>query len=134
MEDFANTFVTEEVILDETALQSVDEDDFDPFQIGVAFTDKVKKKSTETSPSSKGKSVSITTDYDYTATSDHKSIISASGSTIKSSASSSALPPRLMVKFKAHEEVSSMSHLSDDNVVGSSNVQIEGTVLVSYVI
>lgn len=106
MEDFQSTFSTESLVVDDDA------DDFDPFQIGTAAsTDDIKKK---TQPSG-----NKTSD-------DAKSV---GGSTVKSSASS-ALPPRLLVKFQVHEEVSSLTSLSDDSK-GSSDVHIEGTLLVS---
>ena len=97
MEDFSNAFVTEEVV-------NAGEEDFDPFNIGVA-----------SATNANGKSVGVD---------DSKSVVSA-----KSSAST--LPPRVMVKFKIEEEVSSTTHLSDESE-GSSDVQIEGTVIVSF--
>jgi hypothetical protein len=151
---FSSNFVTEEVILDESALNmSTDEDDFDPFNIGVAaastkekdntnkekiFTTKEKKKMTTSTraliTSNKGQSANKKTDSssggtDTTSVADNNSMM-LSGRDNKSIVSSSALPPRLVVKFKIHEEVSSLAHLSDDNE-GISNVTIEGTVLVS---
>ena len=80
MEDFSNTFGSKEAM-------NANEDDFDPFNIGVASPPKAP---------------------DLTA-----------------------LPPKFMVNFKIEEEVSSVAHLSDE-YEGSSDVQIEGTVLVSF--
>ena len=160
IEGFSSNFVTEEVILDESALNmnSTDEDDFDPFNIGVAastkkkddntnkkkqiFTTREKKKMTTSTrtliASNKGQSVNKKTDSssggtDTTSVADNNWMTQLSGSDKKSiSVSLSALPPRLVVKFKIHEEVSSLAHLSDDNE-GISNVTIEGTVLVSLI-
>ena len=159
IEGFSSNFVTEEVILDESALNmnSTDEDDFDPFNIGVAastkkkddntnkkeqiFTREKKKMTTSTRTllaSNKGQSVNKKTDSssggtDTTSVADNNWMTQLSGSDKKSiSVSLSALPPRLVVKFKIHEEVSSLAHLSDDNE-GISNVTIEGTVLVSLI-
>ena len=160
IEGFSSNFVTEEVILDESALNmnSTDEDDFDPFNIGVAastkkkddntnkkeqiFTREKKKMTTSTRTliaSNKGQSVNKKTDSssggtDTTSVADNNWMTQLSGSDKKSiSVSLSALPPRLVVKFKIHEEVSSLAHLSDDNE-GISNVTIEGTVLVSLIL
>ena len=159
IEGFSSNFVTEEVILDESALNmnSTDEDDFDPFNIGVAastkkkddntnkkeqiFTREKKKMTTSArtlTASNKGQSVNKKTDSssggtDTTSVADNNWMTQLSGSDKKSiSVSLSALPPRLVVKFKIHEEVSSLAHLSDDNE-GISNVTIEGTVLVSLI-
>jgi len=160
IEGFSSNFVTEEVILDESALNmnSTDEDDFDPFNIGVAastkkkddntnkkkqiFTTREKKKMTTSTrtliASNKGQSVNKKTDSssggtDTTSVADNNWMTQLSGSDKKSiSVSLSALPPRLVVKFKIHEEVSSLAHLSDDNE-GISNVTIEGTVLAQVV-
>ena len=160
IEGFSSNFVTEEVILDESALNmnSTDEDDFDPFNIGVAastkkkddntnkkeqiFTREKKKMTTSTRTllaSNKGQSVNKKTDSssggtDTTSVADNNWMTQLSGSDKKSiSVSLPALPPRLVVKFKIHEEVSSLAHLSDDNE-GISNVTIEGTVLVSLIL
>ena len=113
MEGFSDTFATEEMILDETVRQSTEGfEDFDPFQIGVAS--KLNKKSTDANA---GMFIPI----DAATGDDNKSIKSTS----------SALPPRIMVKLQLEEEVSSIAHLSDRNQ-GSSEVQIMGTVMVSY--
>lgn len=109
MKGFSNTFVTEEVMND-------DDEDFDPFNIGNATSNSPKLATNN------GKIVSTGS----AAVDGSKSILSA-----KSSASS-ALPPRIMIKFKIQEEVSSIAHLSDENE-GSSDVQIEGTVLAQVV-
>ena len=110
MKSFKNSFMTEDVILDDA------NDDFDPFHIGVSCTDNTPNR----------KSAAAT--FDSTAMTDKKSIRSGSGSTVKSSGSS-ALPPRLMIKFKLHEEVTSLANLYNERE-GESEVQIEGTLLV----
>jgi hypothetical protein len=104
MEDFTNSFATKEVINAE--------EDFDPFNIGVASA-----TNANTSKSLK------------TAT-NNKNIFSTDFAAVDNRSASSALPPRIMVTFKTQEEVSSNAYLSDENE-GSSDVQIEGTVLVS---
>mmetsp|Transcript_17075 Transcript_17075/g.39005 ORF Transcript_17075/g.39005 Transcript_17075/m.39005 type:complete len:338 (+) Transcript_17075:97-1110(+) len=114
MEGFSDTFATEEMILDETVRQSTEGfEDFDPFQIGVAS--KLNKKSTDANA---GMFIPI----DAATGDDNKSIKSTS----------SALPPRIMVKLQLEEEVSSIAHLSDRNQ-GSSEVQIMGTVMAQVV-
>mmetsp|Transcript_935 Transcript_935/g.1998 ORF Transcript_935/g.1998 Transcript_935/m.1998 type:complete len:319 (-) Transcript_935:395-1351(-) len=103
MDEFQSTFATEHVVLDEAALSRAEEDDFDPFQIGVASTNTTMntKSAAAIESAAKGKG-------------------------------SPALPPRLMVKFQIHEEVSSVSHISNDTD-GSLSVQIEGTLLAQVV-
>ena len=114
MESFSNDFVTEKVV-------TAEEIDFDPFNIGVASSTNAKANGnpmgTATHNSEKDATNTAVAD-------DGKPALSA-----KTSASST-LPPRVMVKFKIQEEVSSTAHISDKNE-GSSDVQIEGTVLVS---
>jgi len=107
MESFSNEFVTEKVV-------TAEEIDFDPFNIGVASSTNAKANGNPkgTATNNKEKDATNTTVAD-----DGKS-------------ASSSLPPRVMVKFKIQEEVSSTAHISDKNE-GSSDVQIEGTVLVS---
>eukprot|EP00532_Pseudo-nitzschia_australis_P004450 CAMPEP_0168183644 /NCGR_PEP_ID=MMETSP0139_2-20121125/12713_1 /TAXON_ID=44445 /ORGANISM="Pseudo-nitzschia australis, Strain 10249 10 AB" /LENGTH=326 /DNA_ID=CAMNT_0008105007 /DNA_START=121 /DNA_END=1101 /DNA_ORIENTATION=- len=105
--------MTEDVILDDP------NDDFDPFHIGVSCTDSTPNK----------KSVAAT--IDFAAMADNKSIRPGSGSTVKSSGSS-ALPPRLLIKFKVHEEVTSLANLYNERE-GESEVQIEGTLLAQVV-
>jgi hypothetical protein len=103
MEDFSNSFATKDAINAE--------EDFDPFNIGVA-------SATNANASNSLK----------TAT-DNNNIFSTDFATADERSTSSALPPRIMVTFKVEEEVSSNAHLSDENE-GSSDVQIEGTVMV----
>lgn len=103
MEDFSNKFEAE-------AAANADSDAFDPFGIGV-----VASSASDTSP----KAASTN---GFAAGEDTKSSYSA-----KSTAS---LPPKLTVKFMIEEEVSSIAQLSNINE-GSSDVQIEGKVLVS---
>ena len=110
METFSNEFVTEKVV-------TAEEIDFDPFNIGVASSTNAKANGNPVGTATNNREKNATN----TAVADGgKSVPSAS----------SALPPRLMVKFKIQEEVSSTAHISDKNE-GSSDVQIEGTVLVS---
>jgi len=125
-EGFSSNFVTEEVILDETTLKSTEEDDFDPFHIG----DVTSNKNTDRKESITKARVNTMNSPVTDTTADNTSILSGSGGSISKSVSSAALPPRLLVKFKVHEEVSSVAHLSDDNE-GISNAMIEGTVMVS---
>ena len=75
--------------------QAVNQEDFDPFQVGATNNDK---------------------------SSSAASAVSGKGST--------ALPPKMIVKFKLHEEVSSTSLIDSENE-GSSEVMVLGTVLVS---
>mmetsp|Transcript_5053 Transcript_5053/g.12916 ORF Transcript_5053/g.12916 Transcript_5053/m.12916 type:complete len:326 (+) Transcript_5053:127-1104(+) len=103
MEEFSDDFMKQDVI-------SSSAEDFDPFNIGVATTTNAKSES-PASPQS-------------AAVDDNKSILSVS----------SALPPRIIVKFKIQEEVSSISYINEDEETGgSSDVQIEGTVLAQVV-
>lgn len=96
--------------IDETAAAAVsDLDDFDPFQVGTPSPTK-SKSVTESSKKSL----------------DTKSPSSAASVT---SRTSNALPPRLDVRFKVHEEVSSTAIVGEENE-GSSEVVVEGTVLV----
>ena len=104
MDEFSNEFINEQVV-------SSDADDFDPFNIGVAAGTADAKSGSPVSPDS----AEVVVD-------DNKSILS----------SSSALPPRIIVRFQIQEEVSSVSQISRENGA-SSDVQIEGTVLVSCV-
>ena len=105
MEDFSNTFEAE-------AAANADSDAFDPFGIGVVATESNASDTSPKAASTNG----------FAAADDTKSSYSA-----KSTAS---LPPKVTVKFMIEEEVSSIAHLSNVNE-GSSDVQIEGKVLVS---
>ena len=86
-----------------------DLDEFDPFQIGAL---PVKSKKTSPQRSIEGKPKATET----------------AGTT--TSRASTALPPRLDVKFKIHEEVSAVADPSEENE-GSSDIVVDGTVLVS---
>lgn len=102
MEGFTNSFAAEEVV-------NADEEDFDPFNIGVASA----------------KSTANAISADSAAADDGKSMLSTKSA-------SSAIPPKLMVKFQIQEEVSSIANLSDENE-GSSDVKVEGTVMAQVV-
>jgi len=106
MEDFSNSFATKDAI-------NADED-FNPFNIGVASA-----TNANTSKSLK------------TAT-DNKNIFPTDFAAADDRSASSALPPRITVTFNIEEEVSSNAHLSNENE-GSSDVQIEGTVMAQVV-
>lgn len=114
MEDFPNEFTKG------TVVTSNDSGDFDPFNIGVASTSKAKIEFPITG-AVKAKSESPNSAVPAAAD-DNKSILS----------SSSALPPRIIVKFKLQEEVSSAAYISEE-IEGSTDVQIEGTVLAQVV-
>ena len=86
-------------------------DDFDPFQVG---TSPAKAKAKEIIAAGKKKSP------------DGKNSTSTPSS---ASRLSNALPPRLEVKFKIHEEVSSLAAVGKESE-GSSDVTVDGTVLV----
>jgi hypothetical protein len=92
-----------------------DEDDFDPFQVGASANQ------------SKAKARSIIKEKKQSAKGKDSSSGSASASAI--SKGSTALPPRLVVKFRMHEEVSS-SVITEGETEGSSAIFVEGTVLV----
>ena len=85
-----------------------DLEEFDPFQIG-SLPPKSKKVSPQKSIEGETKAT--------------ESPRNATGRT------STALPPRLDVKFKVHEEVSSVADPSEENE-GSSDILVDGTVLV----
>ena len=85
-----------------------DLEEFDPFQIG-SLPVKSKKVSPQTSPEGKAKE----SETAGTAT----------------SRASTALPPRLDVKFKIHEEVSSVADPNQESE-GASDIVVDGTVLV----
>jgi hypothetical protein len=90
----------------ETPIDGAAEDDgFDPFKI--AFTAITKRKSKRASKPTKP----------------------ISGAASVSSKGSSVLPPRLDVKFKVHEELSSGPSLTNTNE-GACDVYVSGTVLV----
>lgn len=80
-------------------------EEFDPFEIGAPA-----------SVSKKGSSVKS-----------GQRTVSSGGSA--ASKSSSALPPRIDIKFKVHEEISSTADTSDANE-GSSSIYVEGIVMV----
>mmetsp|Transcript_24485 Transcript_24485/g.24731 ORF Transcript_24485/g.24731 Transcript_24485/m.24731 type:complete len:247 (-) Transcript_24485:1080-1820(-) len=128
IEGFSSNFVTEEVILDETTLKNTEEDDFDPFHIGDVTSNKNTDKKKTITKARVNTMISSGTD----TTADNISILSESGDSTSKSVSSAALPPRLLVKFKVHEEVTSVAHLSDNNE-GISNAMIEGTVMAQVV-
>jgi hypothetical protein len=92
-----------------------DEDDFDPFQVGASANQ------------SKAKARSIIKEKKQSAKGKDSSSGSASASVI--SRGSTALPPRLVIKFRMHEEVSS-SVITEGETEGSSAIFVEGTVLV----
>ena len=85
-----------------------DLDEFDPFQIG-SLPVKSKKASPQKSPEGKAKASE------------------AAGT--PTSRASTALPPRLDVKFKIHEEVSSVADSAQESE-GASDIVVDGTVLV----
>jgi hypothetical protein len=93
-----------------------DEDDFDPFQVGASSANQ-----------SKAKARSIIKEKKQSAKGKDSSSVSASASVI--SRGSTALPPRLVIKFRMHEEVSS-SVITEGETEGSSSIFVEGTVLV----
>ena len=82
-------------------------EDFDPFQVGQS-------------------ALKINNDAATLPKKDHTTLDAASVNT----RGSTALPPKLLIKFKIHEEVSSVA-LTDNENEGSSDVFVEGTVLVS---
>lgn len=82
-------------------------EEFDPFQIGAV---PVKSKRTSPQRSIEGKA---------------KASETAGTATTRAS---TALPPRLDVKFKLHEEVTSVADPSEENE-GSSDISVDGTVL-----
>jgi hypothetical protein len=84
-----------------------DLEDFDPFQIGNFSEMKIPKGSPKKSPDRK---------------------VASSGASVASRASTK-LAPRLEVKFKVHEEVTSYSDPDGENE-GSSEILVEGTVQV----
>ena len=110
MEGFTNTFTAADAAI------NADEEEFDPFGIGVDTNANDKSRNPTTNDSN-----TFSADF---AAADTQSVFS-----VKSNASS-ALPPRIMVKFKIEEEVSSIAHFSNKNE-GPLDVQIGGTVLVS---
>eukprot|EP00536_Pseudo-nitzschia_multiseries_P006514 jgi/Psemu1/324368/estExt_fgenesh1_pg.C_1390018 len=126
MDSFDNSFATEQVVLDDDALQSAEEDDFDPFQIGFASassTTNMRSSAATTEPAAMESGMNHSRPIQTTGT----------GSMEKPAhSSSSALPPQMMIKFKIHEEVSSVAHISSDRD-GVSDVQIEGTLLAQVV-
>lgn len=103
MNTFSANFASE-------AVANTNEEEFDPFGIGVASASNAKKQSPKTE-----------TDNFFS------SDFSAAGDD-----TSTALPPRVLVKFQLQEEVSSVAHSSDE-IEGCSDVQIEGTVLAQVV-
>lgn len=107
MNPFSTSFVSEEVI-------NTKEEDFDPFNIGVAPAQ---------SSNSKTKSPKTAANDFFSAD------FSAAGDDIDTS---TALPPRVVVKFQLQEEVSSVAH-SNDEIEGCSDVQIEGTLMAQVV-
>ncbi len=84
-----------------------DLEEFDPFHIGVPSPKSKKGASTKKSPERK----------------------LSGGAVAVSGRASTALPPRLDIKFKVHEEISSTTDQSEEND-GSSDIFVEGTVLV----
>lgn len=105
--DVFKPFTTADQVKDNSAEVPQDLEEFDPFQIGASAAGKGKGgKSPRESPDRKG----------------------ASGVFGRAS---NALPPRLDVKFKVHEEVSSTADTSAENE-GSSDVYVEGTVQVRH--
>lgn len=84
-----------------------DLDEFDPFHIGEPSPQSKKPVSPQRSPEQK---------------------VSAGVTTVTGRAST-ALPPRLDVKLKLHEEISSTADKSDENE-GSSDIFVEGTIMV----
>jgi hypothetical protein len=87
-----------------------DLEEFDPFQIGATSPTEKKVSPAKNRPRKAGPS---------------------GGSLL--SKGSSALPPRLDVKFKVHEEISSTADTEGENE-GSSSVFVEGIVMVSNVV
>lgn len=138
-----STFVTTEITLDDTIMTTPD--DFDPFRIGdaskhnqrrilppplkntttknVGSNDNNNNRKAVSSNAQSVPSIKATVASDG----DNQSVLSASGS---KSTSSRLVPPRMLVKFKIHEEVSSVASLSGEHE-GASEVFVEGTVLVS---
>ena len=100
---------TDDIEVTHTAIaQNLEE--FDPFQIG-ATSPTEKKASPAKSRQRKGEP--------------------SGGSVVsKGSKGSSALPPRLDVKFKVHEDISSTADTEGEHK-GSSSVIVEGIVMVS---
>lgn len=91
---------------------SNDDDEFDPFHIGEAAEPKspVKKPQGEQKP-------------------DKKTENKMNSSASVASNMSTALPPRLVVKFKVHEEIASCFKPTSEQE-GASDVFVQGTVLV----
>ena len=83
-----------------------DFEEFDPFQVGASSDDQQNVKEDQ------GERGDISEDA--------------------ASKGTSALPPRMDVRFKVHEEISSRAYVDTENE-GSSSISVEGTVLVSLV-
>ncbi len=137
---FDSTFVTTEVTLDDTVLTTPD--DFDPFHIGDASKHNLRRipppsnNTTKNPSSSLNKSMSTSHSNNIKTAGPVKSTISTNGDndsvhseTGSKSTSSRLIPPRMLVKFKIHEEVSSVASLSTENE-GASDVFVEGTIMV----
>lgn len=99
----------------ENFVDNEEEDRFDPFHVGEVET-------TKTSPT---KSKHQDDGVNHAVVSKQ-----ASSPASVSSRGSVALPPRIVVKFRLHEEVSSSAILEHESE-GASNVFIQGTLLVS---
>ena len=101
-DDVFEPFLTENSDSQPNVTGNGSSDEFDPFQIGESAAEKQTAK----------KSLDIKR---------HSS---------SASAASVPLPPRLLIKFKVHEEVSSTAYIENDKE-GASEVFVLGTVLVS---
>lgn len=97
--------------------QEEEEDSFDPFHIGDAVS--------TANPNRHSSHSSTLAAVDALST--------VSDSSRSSFALTTTIPPKMLVKFKVHEEVSSVAWLSSNKATvqeGSSNVYVQGTVQV----
>jgi hypothetical protein len=145
-----SSFVTKAVtLLNESVMTT--SDDFDPFRIGdaskhnqrrISLPSKIKKKNPSNNFTSFMGNTSTSTNNRNRNSNVIKSAVSTKSpnspngknqsdllETSINSTSSKMIPPRMLVKFKIHEEVSSVASLSSENE-GASEVFVEGTVLV----
>jgi hypothetical protein len=114
-QDVFDPFLADSFDVRNAVANEEEEDGFDPFHIGEVKT----KKTTPTN----GK------DHDDGAY--HGAISKQASSTASvSSRGSVALPPRIIVKFRLHEEVASAANLEHQSE-GASGVFIQGTLRVS---
>ena len=99
-------------VFDDSFDKSTVAEDFDPFGIADAVSTKSKAKSTASS-----KNAIEVNEQEYVRLS-NKSVSSQKGQ---------ALPPKLVVNFKVHEEVSSVSNIDHDSE-GASDVFVQATL------